>query len=308
MQGRNAAHLAAGCAHATAGTMNETMPDLVSTAWLAARTDGGATGGDLRIVDASRHLPTANRDARAEYLTGHIPGAHFLDLESLVDETSDVPQALPRSDQLSTRLAQLGISDGTAIVLYDDSTIHTAARAWFICRASGIERVAILDGGLTKWRAEGRPLESGDSDHLPTSPPRLSDRERVATKADMLRNLKNQREQVIDARGADRVFGTGEDPVHRGATGRIPGSLNLHYPDVFDRDGTYKSPAELRAAFEAAGLDWKHPVVTTCGSGITAAVLLFAMHLAGKDDVRLYDGSWLEWGSDPDTPKAHGPA
>ncbi len=288
--------------------MMKTMPDLISTQWLADRLGQPA----LVVLDASRHLPGAERDPHAEYLAAHIPGARFLDLAGLVDETSAVPQAIARPDQLAGRLAELGVSAGDCIVFYDDSAIRTAARAWFMCRAHGIESAAILDGGLGKWRDEGRPLDSGQPEIASVSPPSTAAPSRVATKAEMLANLDNGRgdvcEQVIDARGADRVFGGGDDPVHGGSNGRIPGSLNLPFGQVFEPDGTYKAPTELRAAFEAAGIDWDRPIITTCGSGVTASVLLFALHLAGKDDVRLYDGSWMEWSADPATPKAQGPA
>lgn len=283
--------------------MTQAFPDLVGTDWLAAQLDAA----DLAVLDASHHLPAAGRDARADFAAGHIPGARFLDLASLVDETSRVPQALPRPDQLAERLAQLGVAPGKAIVLYDDSAIRTAARAWFMLKEAGWERVAILDGGLGKWRAEGRALESGAPNPAPGAPAALAPAARVRSKDEMLANLASKAEQVLDARGADRVFGTGTDPVHGGPNGRIPGALNLPYTQLFAADGTYKPPEELRAAFEDAGVDLARPVVTTCGSGVTASVLLFAMHLIGKHDTALYDGSWMEWSADPATPKAQGP-
>jgi len=280
------------------------LPSLVSCAWLAARLDHP----DLAVLDASRHLPAAGRDAVAEFAAGHIPGARFLDLAALSDETSPVPQALPRPDQLAARLAALGIAPGTAIVLYDDSAVRTAARAWFMLRESGWTDVAILDGGLGKWRAEGRPIASREpGTPSPASPASLAAPGRVRSKADLLANLASHAEQVIDARGADRVFGTGTDPVHGLPMGRIPGALNVPYTGLFEADGTYKAPAALREAFTEGGVDLASPVTTTCGSGITACTLLFALHLIGKDDTALYDGSWLEWGADPATPKQQGP-
>ena len=282
------------------------VPDLVTTEWLAARP--GSEG--IVVLDASRHLPATERDARAEYEAAHIPGARFLDLASLTDADSEVPQALPRPDDLAQRLAALGVAAKAGIVLYDDSAIHTSARAWFMLTACGRKRVGILDGGLAKWRREGRPLESGAGTHTSEPAAALDPPARVATKGELLANLETTletaREQVLDARSAERVFGSGEDPVHGGANGRIPGSLNLHYAELFEENGTYRSPGDLRAAFEAVGVDWDRPLVTTCGSGITASVLVFAAHLAGKDDVRLYDGSWMEWGADPAMPKAQG--
>lgn len=283
--------------------MTETIPSLVSSDWLAARL--GTPG--LVVLDASRHLPAAQRDAKAEFAAAHIPGARFLDLALLVDETSSVPQALPRPDQLAAALAALGIAPGDAIVLYDDSAVRTSARAWFMLTASGRENVAILDGGLAKWRAEGRPLESGTADIAPAAPATLAPPRKVRSKAEMLANCDTAAEQVIDARSAGRVFGTGIDPVHGLPMGRIPGSLNLPYTDLFNPDGTYKPLGELRAAFEAAGVDLARPLTATCGSGVTASVLLFALHLIGVDSAALYDGSWSEWGADPATPKAQGP-
>ncbi|MFN3989856.1 MAG: sulfurtransferase [Erythrobacter sp.] len=283
--------------------MMDALPSLVSTDWLADH----AGDANLVVLDASHHLPAAARNARAEYAAAHIPGARFLDLASLVDTASSVPAALPRPDQLAARLASLGVPPGAAIILYDDSAIRTSARAWFILTASGWERAAILDGGLGKWRSENRPLESGEPVLSPVAPAALTPPCAVRSKADMLTNLETRAEQVLDARSADRVYGTGTDPVHGGPNGRIPGALNLPYTEVFNPDGTYKSRDELRAAFKGAGVDLARPLIGTCGSGVTASVLLFALHLIGKADTALYDGSWSEWAADPATPKAQGP-
>lgn len=284
--------------------MSDAFPILVSSEWLADHLGER----DLVVLDASRHLPAANRDPRAEFEAGHIPGAQFLDLASLTDTTSPVPAAIPSRDQLADRMASLGIGANARIVFYDDSDVKSAARAWFCFAAYGVERIAILDGGLSKWRDARRPLESGAVEVVRRPPQSLTETGGVATKADILANLDSKAEQVLDARGADRVFGRGTDPVHGGENGRIPGSLNLPFGKVFNNDGTFKSRAELRAAFEGAGVDLNAPIVTTCGSGITASVLLFAARLIGKVDVRLYDGSWMEWEADPKTPKEQGPA
>lgn len=281
-----------------------TLPaSLVSTEWLAANL--GADG--LIVLDASYHLPAAARDPQAEFAAAHIPGARFLGLASLYDAGSSVPYAFPTPDQLAERLAGLGVGPDDAIVIYDDSAIRTAARAWFVLTASGRGNVAILDGGLGKWRDESRPLESGTPAITAASPASFTASERVRTKADMLANIESRASLVLDARSADRVYGTGIDPVHGGHNGRIPGALNLPFTAVLNADGTYKSPAELRAAFEGAGIDLSQPVTATCGSGVTASVLLFALHLVGVDSAALYDGSWSEWSADPSTPKAQGP-
>jgi thiosulfate/3-mercaptopyruvate sulfurtransferase len=279
------------------------MNDLVSTEWLERRL--GEPG--LVVLDASAHLPDARRDARAEFAAAHIPGARFLDLDGLKDATSPVPAALPTADQFAARMTALGIRNGDRAVVYDDSAVKTSARAWFIGRQHGLE-VAILDGGLGKWRAEGRPLESGDTAPSPRRFIPGQGSGAVRTKADIAANLASGSEQLLDARGAGRFSGA-EPEIRPGMpSGHIPGSRNLPFSGVLQPDGTFKNEAGLRAAFADAGIDLERAVVTTCGSGVTAAVLLFALHLLGKRDVALYDGSWSEWGADPATPKATGPA
>lgn len=279
------------------------MSDLVSTSWLAERL-GEPT---LIILDASAHLPDAERDAAAEFLAAHIPGARYLGLDSFKDEASPVPAALPTVTQFMARMASLGIRDGDRIIVYDDSAVKTSARAWFILRMHGLD-VAILDGGLGKWRSEGRALEHGQPEtgtgNVTPSPGPGT----VRSKAEVLDNISTRREQLLDARGASRFNGT--EPEFRPGmpSGHIPGSVNVPFGVVLNPDGTFKDEAGLRAAFESAGVALDQPVVTTCGSGVTAAVLLFALHLLGKNDTALYDGSWSEWGADPATPKATGEA
>ncbi len=282
--------------------MTDSIPDLVSTDWLESRL----AEPDIVILDASRHLPASGRNARSEFETSHIPGARFLDLESLTDPESNVPAAIPSPDQLSARLDALGITPSSAIILYDDSAVKTSARAWFILIAHGIDNVAILDGGLSKWRSEGRALEQGRSNHVAVTTGGVFSAKRIASKADVLSNLQSELHQIIDARSADRVFGSGIDPVHGGQNGRIPGSLNVPFGTVFNADGTFKTGEELEEIFQCAGTDLTRPVIATCGSGVTASVLLFALHLIGKHDTALYDGSWQEWEADPETPKAQG--
>ena len=280
------------------------MESLVSTQWLADHL--GEAG--LVVLDASAHLPDAQRDPRAEFETAHIPGARFLDLSTLIDPDSPVPSAVPTGAQFAERMRALGVNNGDRVVIYDDSAVKTAARAWFIARMHGVKEVAILDGGLRKWRAEGRPLESGpvapSAGNFSASPGHGT----VRFKSDMLVNLGSQREQVVDARGRARFSGEEADFRPNVASGHIPGSCNLPYNLLFQHDGTFCRPANLKRAFELAGMDLDKPIVTTCGGGVTAAVLLFALHLLGKDDVALYDGSWSEWGADPATPKELGAA
>lgn len=275
------------------------MEQLVTTDWLADNL--GSAG--IAILDASQHMTGTERDERREFLAGHIPGARFLDLAGLVDESSPVPKALPQGGQIQERLRRLGIREGQRIVLYDDSAIRSSARAWFILRMYGLEHVAILDGGLGKWRAEGRPLETGEVEAARSDISVSEAAPRVRTKADMLANIASEREQVVDARDAERFAGTAATDPHGQPGGHIPGSCNLHFARLFAPDGTYRPPAELRREFELAGIDLDRPVVASCGSGMTASVLLFALSLIGRSEAALYDGSWLEWGSDPDTPK-----
>jgi thiosulfate/3-mercaptopyruvate sulfurtransferase len=280
------------------------MDNLVSTQWLAENL--GAPG--LVVVDASAHLPDAGRDARAEFEAAHIPGARFLDLDTLKDFDSPVPAALPTDEQFAVRMAEIGVRDGDRIVIYDDSGVKTSARAWFILRMHGMNSIALLDGGLGKWRSEGRVLESGSSRGGSGRVSPSHGTGTVRSKAQMLANIESGAEQVLDARGAGRF--TGAEPELRPGmpSGHIPGSRNLPFGQVLNADGTFKDEEGLRAAFAEAGIDLARPVVTTCGSGVTASVLLFALNLLGKGDTALYDGSWSEWGADPATPKATGPA
>jgi thiosulfate/3-mercaptopyruvate sulfurtransferase len=279
------------------------MDSLVSTDWLAERL--GEPG--LAVLDASAHLPDAKRDAGAEFAAAHIPGARFLDLATLTDPASTVPSAIPTAEQFAARMAALGVDTGDRLVLYDDSDVKTAARAWFIARLYGAE-VAILDGGLGKWRAEGRPLESGVPEVARGTFAASRGRGTVRAKAEMLANLGKKREQVVDARGRARFTGEEHDFRPGIADGHIPGSRNLPFGLLFAHDGTYADRNDIRRAFAEAGVDLDRPVVTTCGGGVTAAALLFALDRIGKADVALYDGSWSEWGADPDAPKETGPA
>lgn len=281
------------------------MDSLISTAWLADHLGDG----DLLILDATSHLPATGRDAAAEFAAGHIPGARFLDLASLKDAASPVPNALPTGDQVSKRLAKLGYRPGQRIVIYDDSDVKTSARAWFALRRAGVGPLALLDGGLGKWRAEGRELTTSAAEEDDARPQDLTTSEtRVRTKAQMLSNIASGAEQVVDARDADRFSAATVDTRHNLPGGHIPGSRNLFFRDLYNADGTFKGEDRLREAFASAGLDLERPIVTTCGSGVTASVLLFALHRLGIDDASLYDGSWSEWGADPETPKASGTA
>jgi thiosulfate/3-mercaptopyruvate sulfurtransferase len=280
------------------------MEPLVTTAWLAKEL--GAS--DLRIVDATKFLPGSDRNAKADYEAGHIPGAVFMDLAELVDPNDPVDNMAPKAEKFASRMQSLGLGDGSRIVLYDDSPLKSATRAWWLLKLFGAHDVALLDGGIAKWKAEGRPVEEGNHTLRHRHFTVWRDANVVRTKDQMLANVVSGGEQVADARPAGRFTGE-EAEIRPGmASGHIPGSRSLPHSTLFNADGTWKNAAELRASFVAAGIDLDKPLVTTCGSGMTAAVLAFAAHLIGKEDVALYDGSWTEWGADPDTPKATGAA
>ncbi|WP_164116348.1 3-mercaptopyruvate sulfurtransferase [Sphingorhabdus sp. Alg239-R122] len=278
------------------------MESLVTTEWLA----GEMGASDLRIVDATKFLPDAGRNAAAEYEAGHIPGAVFMDLGELTDSNSDIDNMLPPPEKFASRMQSLGLGDGSRIVLYDDSPLKSSARAWFMLTMFGAHEVAMLDGGIAKWKAEGRPLETGKETLRHRHFTAWADDKNVRTKADMLSNLHSQGEQVVDARPAARFSGEEADPRDGIASGHIPGSVSLPHGTLFNGDGTWKTGDDLKAAFESAGVTLDKAMVTTCGSGMTAAVVAFGAHLLGKTDVALYDGSWSEWGADGNTPKEMG--
>lgn len=280
------------------------MEPLVTTAWLEKEL--GAS--DIRVVDATKFLGDSDRNARAEYEAGHIPGAVFMDLAELVDPNDPIDNMAPKAEKFASRMQSLGLGDGSRIVLYDDSPLASATRAWWLLKLFGAHDVALLDGGLAKWKAEGRPLEMGNHALRHRHFTVWRDAAVVRTKDQVLANIESGAEVLVDARGAARFTGEDRDPRPGVAPGHIPGSRNVPHSTLFNSDGTWKSADDLRAAFVAAGIDLAKPMITTCGSGMTASAVAFAAHLIGKEDVAVYDGSWTEWGADTATPKATGAA
>jgi thiosulfate/3-mercaptopyruvate sulfurtransferase len=274
------------------------MEPTVTTEWLAKHLDDP----DVRVVDGTWHMPQAKRDARAEFEAAHIPGAVFFDIDAIADRATSLPHMLPSAAQFAASVGELGISNGHRIVVYDVRGVVSAARVWWTFRAFGHDDVAVLDGGLRKWRAEGRPVESGGA-----APARVAFTARLRPELvrdveAMRANVARRTVQVLDARSAGRFAGTEPEPRAGLRGGHIPGSLSLPYETLYRPDGTLKPPHELREAVTAAGVDLDRPVVTTCGSGVTASVLALALYLIGRRDVAVYDGSWSEWGSRSDTP------
>lgn len=278
---------------------------LVETEWLAARLD--APG--LVVLDGSMHLPTAKRDAKAEYLEAHIPGALYFDINDIADETSSLPHMLPSAAKFASRVKAMGIGDGMRVVVYDSEGLYSAARVWWMFRIMGHDDVAVLNGGLKKWKAEGRPLEDG------TPPPRGSRHFTARFHADLVRSadevkalIGSPTTQIIDARAAARFEGSVPEPRAGLRSGHIPSSRNVPFTTLLNADGTLKSLDGLKKVFVDAGVDIDKPVVASCGSGVTAGVVAFALALLGRPNAAVYDGSWTEWGGDPALPIETGPA
>lgn len=284
--------------------MSDDPQTLVSTDWLAAHLKDP----DLRVLDASWYLPDAGRDPHAEYEAAHIPGARFFDIEEISDARSDLPHMAPPVEKFMSRMRGMGVGDGHQVVVYDGAGLFSAARVWWLFRLMGHPNVAVLDGGLPKWQAEGRPVED-----LPPLP-----RERHMTVRFQNHYVRDVTQvsaasklglpQIVDARSAARFRGEAPEPRPGMRGGHIPGSRNVPFGTLLKDDGTMKDAGDLKATFEAAGVDLAKPVITTCGSGVTAAVLSLALERLGHRDHALYDGSWAEWGMFSTVPVATGDA
>jgi thiosulfate/3-mercaptopyruvate sulfurtransferase len=270
------------------------MEDLVSTGWLAERL----SAPDIVVIDASWHLPAAKRDPRAEFLAAHVPGAQFYDIDAGSEPKTSLPHMLPSPEKFAHDVKALGVGDGKSVIVYDSAGLFSAARLWWMLKVFGHRDCAVLDGGLPKWLAEGRPVESGEPAHPPVrhfTPRRNATM--VRSIADVKRAIETGSAQIADARSPARFKGEAPEPRAGVRSGHMPRARNVHYLTLLREDGTLKDDAGIRAVLAAAGIDVAKPVITSCGSGVNAAILSLALARIGAGDHGLYDGSWTEWGT-----------
>lgn len=276
---------------------------LVETGWLAEHLEAP----DLAVIDATWYLPGAGRDAHNEYLEARIPGAVFFDIDKIADTSIPLPHMLPSPEHFSSAMRKMGIGDGMRLVVYDAQGMFSAARVWWTFRAMGNEDVAVLNGGLAKWKAEARPQAEGPPrTRGPRNYTARRNGELIRDRDEILATVSSQVAQIVDARAADRFLGDAPEPREGLRSGHIPGSLNLPFTDLLNADGTLKPADDLKEKFERAGVDLARPITNTCGSGVTASVLALALAIIGHRHTSVYDGSWSEWGADDTLPIATG--
>jgi thiosulfate/3-mercaptopyruvate sulfurtransferase len=285
--------------------MTTTVDPLVTTAWLADHL----SDPKVKILDASFKMPGVLPLPKDDYLAAHIPGAVFFDVDAVSDHTNPLPHMFPSAEQFGRDVGALGICNADTVVIYDAGGWVAGPRAWWMFLSYGHDKVHVLDGGLRKWRAEGRPVQSGEVKPAARTFKAIFDASRVRSIEQMAANLTSHAEQVVDARASDRFEGRAAEPRAGLRSGHIPGSLSLPYGNLFDpTSGVMKPLSELRAAFAGAGIRLDAPIVTSCGSGVSAAVLTLALYRLGVENPALYDGSWSEWGQSDGPPIATGPA